>query len=94
MLVVVIGIICGATIPGTVGGTICTAIVGVGLVILVCMVFYDVGLTEDRERERQRRRLERDEQSPAVGNGAGHERERPRRPLRPERLRGQRRRGH
>src|ERR1700759_1223580 len=59
IVVVVIGILCGAIIPGTLGGTICTAIVGVGLVAVVCLVFYDVGLTEDRDRARQRARDER-----------------------------------
>jgi hypothetical protein len=57
--VVVVGILCGAIIPGTTGGTICTAVVGVGLVAVVSLVFYDVGLTEDRDRERKRQRDER-----------------------------------
>jgi hypothetical protein len=57
--VVVIGILCGAIIPGTLGGTICTAIVGIGLVAVVSLVFYDVGLTEDRDRARQQERDER-----------------------------------
>ncbi len=52
--VVVIGILCGAIIPGTTGGTICTAVVGIGLVGVVSLVFYDVGLTEDRDRARGR----------------------------------------
>lgn len=49
---VIIGILCGAAIPGTTGGTICTAVVGTGLVGVVSLVFYDVGLTEDRDRAR------------------------------------------
>ena len=57
--VVIIGILCGAIIPGTTGGTICTAVVGVGLVGVVSLVFYDVGLTEDRDRARRRERAER-----------------------------------
>jgi hypothetical protein len=57
--VVVAGILCGAIIPGTLGGTICTAVVGVGLVAVVSLVFYDVGLTEDRDRARREKRLER-----------------------------------
>ncbi len=52
--VVVVGILCGAIIPGTTGGTICTAVVGIGLVGVVSLVFYDVGLTEDRDRARGR----------------------------------------
>lgn len=77
ILVVVIGIICGATIPGTLGGTVCTAIVGIGLVTIISMVFYDVGLSEDRDREgeRRRRRLDQDRppdsSPPATGQGNG-----------------------
>jgi hypothetical protein len=57
--VVIAGILCGAIIPGTTGGTICTAVVGVGLVGVVSLVFYDVGLTEDRDRARRRERDDR-----------------------------------
>lgn len=57
--VVVVGILCGAIIPGTLGGTICTAVVGIGLVAVVSLVFYDVGLTEDRDRARMEARDER-----------------------------------
>jgi hypothetical protein len=57
--VVVVGILCGAIIPGTLGGTVCTAVVGVGLVAVVSLVFYDVGLTEDRDRARMQARDER-----------------------------------
>ncbi len=59
ILIVVAGILCGAIIPGTLGGTICTAVVGVGLVGVVSLVFYDVGLTEDRDRTRQQELVER-----------------------------------
>ena len=59
IVVVVIGILCGAIIPGTLGGTICTAVVGIGLVAVISLVFYDVGLTEDRDRARQQKRMER-----------------------------------
>lgn len=56
---IVIGVLCGAVIPGTAGGTICTAIVGIGLVAVISLVFYDVGLSEDRDRQRDdRRRLD------------------------------------
>jgi hypothetical protein len=67
ILVVVAGVCCGAVIPGTLGGTICTALVGIGLVGVISMVFYDVGLTEDRDRERQRRRRARLAQDPPTG---------------------------
>jgi hypothetical protein len=57
--VVVVGVLCGAIIPGTLGGTICTAVVGIGLVGVVSLVFYDVGLTEDRDRARLQQRMDR-----------------------------------
>jgi hypothetical protein len=69
ILIVVAGVCCGAVIPGTTGGTICTALVGIGLVAVVSLVFYDVGLTEDREQERQRRRLDRLAQDPSTRTG-------------------------
>ncbi|HEX4010645.1 MAG TPA: hypothetical protein VHX62_11575 [Solirubrobacteraceae bacterium] len=94
IVVVVIGVICGATIPGTLGGTICTAIVGVGLIAIVSMVFYDVGLTEDRDRERSRRRLDPDDREEPSRNGAPPHRQRPERSLRPEWLKERRRRSH
>lgn len=91
ILVVVIGIICGATIPGTLGGTVCTAIVGVGLVTIVTMVFYDVGLSEDRDREaeRRRRRLDEDRRANRPSEAAADHDGRPRSP-RPGRLRSHR----
>lgn len=58
-MLVVLGVLCGALIPGTLGGTICTVIVGLGLIAVVSMAFYDVGLSEDREREQMEERLAR-----------------------------------
>jgi hypothetical protein len=95
--IVIIGILCGAVIPGTTGGTICTAVVGIGLVGVISLVFYDVGLTEDRDRDRVRRRLDgKDESLPSSPHGSASA-ARPRPPEgrarpRPARLRGHRRR--
>jgi hypothetical protein len=90
--VVVAGAACGALIPGTAGGTAATVLVGLGLVGIVSLVFYEVGLTEDRDRAAGAR-------TPASGAG---ESERPRPPggdahrvarwRAPDRRRGQRRR--
>ena len=55
--VALVGVACGALIPGTAGGTAATVLVGIGLVAIVSLVFYEVGLTEDRER---------------AGDGRGH----------------------
>ena len=48
--VALIGVICGATLPGTLGGTLATALIGIGLVGVLSLIFYDVGLSEDRDR--------------------------------------------
>jgi hypothetical protein len=54
ILLVLVGVGCGALIRGSTGGTLATVFVGIGLVGLVSLVFYEVGLTEDRERDRER----------------------------------------
>lgn len=61
ILVVVAGIACGALIPGSAGGTAATILVGIGLVGVVSLLFYEVGLTEDRDRAARQRRAERAE---------------------------------
>jgi hypothetical protein len=48
--VALVGVACGALIPGSAGGTAATVLVGIGLVGVVSLMFYEVGLTEDRER--------------------------------------------
>jgi hypothetical protein len=85
----VVGAVCGLAIPGTLGGTLATLLIGVGLVGVLSLVFYEIGLSEDHDRARRASRgsAERSTLSP----------ERPelparRTPRRPERLRGQRRR--
>ncbi len=94
--VALIGVACGAIIPGTAGGTAATVLVGIGLVGVVSLIFYDVGLTEDRDRAaRERRRVleerdDRGERRPGDPDRPGeHQGGRPR-PL--DRQRGQRRR--
>jgi hypothetical protein len=54
--VALVGVACGALIPGSAGGTAATVLVGVGLVGVVSLMFYEVGLTEDRERAARARR--------------------------------------
>jgi hypothetical protein len=81
-----VGVACGATIPGTLGGTLATALIGVGLVGVLSLVFYEVGLSEDRDRAARRR--------PARPPEQPEHRDPSRRPAapRPGRMRGQRRR--
>jgi hypothetical protein len=54
--VVIAGIMCGAVIPGTLGGTICTVLVAAGLIPAAAMAFRDLGLTDAPRRDRGRRR--------------------------------------
>jgi hypothetical protein len=82
----VVGVACGATIPGTLGGTLATALIGIGLVGVVSLVFYEVGLSEDRDRAARRP----PDDAPAPPEHPGS-RARPT-PRRPERSRGHRRR--
>jgi hypothetical protein len=91
--VALVGVACGALIPGTAGGTAATVLVGIGLVGVVSLVFYEVGLTEDRDRaaEARSRSVEENDAQPFRAPGAprahkvGHSR-----PL--DRQRGRRRR--
>lgn len=97
------GVACGVIIPGSAGGTAATVLVGIGLVGVVSLIFYEVGLTEDRERARRQapgeriarespqpgERIERAPSSPDHGTPGEHQGGRIR-PL--ERRRGQRRR--
>ena len=61
--VALVGIACGAIIPGSAGGTAATVLVGIGLVGIVSLIFYEVGLTEDRERAAQTGKRERAERA-------------------------------
>ncbi|MFZ0043258.1 MAG: hypothetical protein WAK93_18260 [Solirubrobacteraceae bacterium] len=93
---VLIGVVCGASIPGTLGGTLASAFVGLGLIGIVSLIFYEVGLTEDRDRERtdRNRPTARDQSARSRSQSAasnGGPRSAPRaRPL--DRMRGRRRR--
>jgi hypothetical protein len=71
--VALVGVVCGAVIPGTAGGTAATVLIGLGLVGIVSLVFYEVGLTEDRDRTADVRRdlADSDRSSPAGGEHRG-----------------------
>jgi hypothetical protein len=85
---VVAGVACGALVSGTTGGTLATALIGLGLVGIVSLIFYEVGLSEDRDRARSQEAAER--RAPPAS--PGEKTRRPLRPRRPDRMRGQRRR--
>jgi hypothetical protein len=93
--IALVGVACGALIPGTAGGTAATVLVGIGLVGVVSLIFYEVGLTEDREREREGRRPGHElDDAASRRNGAGTHEERPGRRAGPQWLRERRRRSH
>jgi hypothetical protein len=50
-ILVVAGLACAAFVPGVLGGALATALIGVGLVLATSLVFFEIGLSEDRERE-------------------------------------------
>ena len=87
--VALLGVACGALIPGTAGGTAATVLVGLGLVGVVSLIFYEIGLTADRDRAADASRQEPGAERRTLASPRGHETGRPRGP---ERRRGQRRR--
>ena len=60
-ILIVAGAVCGAVIHGLTGQILAFVLLGLGLVGLAGMAFYEVGLSEDRERDRERRARERAE---------------------------------
>jgi hypothetical protein len=76
----VAGVACAALVAGSTGEILATALLSVGLVGVVVLVFLEVGLSEDRERAGEEgRRRRRVRQSP----GPSSQRPLPRRPRRP-----------
>jgi O-antigen/teichoic acid export membrane protein len=53
-LVVVVGVVCAAAIGGVVGDALGVGLGALGLVAIVSLVFYEIGLGEDRDRDRRR----------------------------------------
>lgn len=50
-MIVVAGLVCAAFVPGVLGGALATALIGIGLVLATSLVFFEIGLSEDRDRE-------------------------------------------
>jgi len=80
-VLVLAGIACAIAFAGTPGQVLALVLISLGFVLATALVFYEVGLSEDRERERERERSEASRQTP---------RRRP--PPRLERMRGRPRR--
>jgi len=84
---IVAGGLLAALTSGTLGQVLGLVALGLGLVLVTSLVFFEVGLSEDRERE------EREREASERAAREGSQRRRPRRPRpRLPRTRGQRRR--
>ena len=53
-LMIVIGAVAGPLLGGITGEAIAIALISVGAIAIVSLVFLEVGLSEDRERSRER----------------------------------------
>jgi hypothetical protein len=85
-LLVALGVAGGIAFGGTFGQILAIVLISLGLVLATGLVFYEVGLSEDREREREDARRRRRDVAPEIRNL-------PRRPRpRLDRRRGARRR--
>ena len=61
-----VGVVCGFAVPGLVGDIIRLSLITLGLGAVLLLVFYEIGLSEDKarareEEERRRRQPEHDE---------------------------------
>jgi hypothetical protein len=68
-VIVVAGLVCAAFVPGVLGGALATALIGIGLVLATSLVFFEIGLSEDRDRE-----LEEEDSRGRAAPGAGADR--------------------
>jgi len=62
-LLVVAGGVSAAVAGGGLGQALALVLIGLGLVLAVSLVFFEVGLSEDRERAREREATRRREQA-------------------------------
>ena len=58
MLLVLLGVAAAITSGGTFGQVLTFVLISSGFVLATSLVFYEVGLSEDREHERERERQE------------------------------------
>lgn len=55
LLLVVAGVVCAAVVPAGLGEELALVLIGLGVVAATSLVFYEVGLSEDRDRAREKR---------------------------------------
>jgi len=60
-LLVLLGIACAVVFSGALGQNLAFVLVALGLVLATSLVFYEVGLTEDRARAREDKARRREE---------------------------------
>ena len=53
-LLIVLGVIAGPVLGGITGEAVAIALLSIGAIAIVSLVFLEVGLSEDRERARER----------------------------------------
>jgi N-methylhydantoinase A/oxoprolinase/acetone carboxylase beta subunit len=93
-VLVVAGIACAFAFSGSLGQNLAFVLVALGLVLATSLVFYEVGLTEDRERAREDKARRREDARRSERDDAakpGHPPERSGR-VRLDRMRGRPRR--
>jgi hypothetical protein len=64
-VLVLLGIACAVVFSGGLGQNLAFVLVALGMVLATSLLFYEVGLTEDRDRESEERRRERDREDAA-----------------------------
>jgi len=73
-VLVLLGIVCAVAFSGGLGQNLAFVLVALGMVLATSLVFYEVGLTEDRERAREERNREEQERVQAAKRGHPPER--------------------
>ncbi len=82
------GVLCAAIVTGGAGPLVAIGLVGLGLIAVISLVFLEVGMSEDRARAQAAERELRAARAKAPRPASPPSR----RALRPERMRGRRRR--
>jgi hypothetical protein len=63
----IVGVVCGFAVPGLVGDIIRLTLLTLGMGWVILLVFYEIGLSEDKaraEEEKERRRLQPEHEEP------------------------------
>lgn len=69
-VLVVVGVLCAVFVTGVTGDALAFVFLALGLALAVLLVFYEVGLSEDRELAREEARRARDDARRAKRAGA------------------------